>query len=281
MNIAQRNQQRIKDRIAKGEKVEHTAPDYNKAEQQSKGVNPAQRFKKSVLAKQVKALSHDLNSAENVELNKEYDIVKASLDGDIVTLKGLKTIAEKLAYKAHIIPNYLDYLQQYQAQGHNHPNGILSQVMVWLFDTEQFELAHQYAELAIEQGQKLPARFNTPNIQTFICDTLADYGAKQLKDKKPAPALQYAIDGLSKHWDVNPIPAGKVFATAGKLEFMAKNYQTAFDYCNKALELNERAGVKKLLSDITALLAGLKGKENSTKKGSKKGANAKTESESK
>lgn len=269
MNIAQRNQQRIKDRIAKGEKVEHTAPDYTKVEQKSKGVNPAQRFKKSVLAKQVKALSHDLNSAENVELNKEYDIVKASLDGDIVTLKGLKTIAEKLAYKAHIIPNYLDYLQQYQAQGHNHPNGILSQVMVWLFDTEQFELAHQYAELAIEQGQKLPARFNTPNIQTFICDTLADYGAKQLKAKKPAPALQYAIDGLSKHWDVNPIPAGKVFATAGKLEFMAKNYQTAFDYCTKALELNERAGVKKLLSYITALLS------------VKDGKNAKTESESK
>jgi hypothetical protein len=254
VNIAQRNQAKIKAKIAAGETVTLAAPDYATTNQVS-GANPAQRFREKVLTKAVRTQRKEIDSQGNSELNKEYDIIKASLDGDLVTLKGLNTIAKKLAYKAHIIPNYLGYLETYVAEEHEHPNGILSQLVVWFFDTQQFELAQHYAEVAIAQGQKLPARFKTPNFETFICDTLCDYATEQLKAKQPAPALQYAIDGLNKDWDVNPVPAGKIFAVAGKLASAAGELEKAVDYCAKALELNDRAGVKKLQNELIGQLA--------------------------
>jgi tetratricopeptide (TPR) repeat protein len=254
VNIAQRNQAKIKAKIAAGENVAIVAPNY--ADKQVSGANAAQRFREKVLAKAVRSQRKEIDSEGNSELNKEYDIIKASLDGDLVTLKGLKTIPKKLAYKAHVIPNYLGYLETFVAEEHEHPNGILSQVIVWLFDTQQFELAQKYADVALAQGQKLPARFKTPNFETFICDELCVYANNQLKNKQPAPALQYAIDGINNEWDVNKVLTGKIFVVAGKLAHAAGDLETAVDYFTKALEINDRAGVKKLRDELIGKLAG-------------------------
>ncbi len=50
-------------------------------------------------------------------------------------------------------------MQRYRESGLNHPNQVLMQVLVWLFDTEQFEAGLDLALFAIEQGQEMPARF--------------------------------------------------------------------------------------------------------------------------
>lgn len=254
MNIAQRNQAKIKARIAAGENVVAPTPDYNKISRAITG-NIAANNKQKVLAKQEQQKQQQLDSKENKTLVEEYDIIKASLEADLITLKSQKTIEKKKAYKEHIIPNYLDYLQQYLESGHNHPNGILSQVVVWLFDTEMFDLAIQYADFAIKQGQKLPTRFKTPNFETFICDELADYGSRQLKEKQPAPVLEFAIGGLQSGWDVNPIPAAKVYAIAAKVADQQGELDKCHNYCQSALELNDKAGVKKLLKEVIGKLA--------------------------
>jgi len=254
MNIAQRNQLKIKQRLAKGEKVVAPTPIYAGISQ-SLGGNAATNHQQKVRTAQQKQKINVLDSVENKTMNQEYDIIKASLEGDLITLKGLKTKLKKLEYKAHIIPNYLDYLKKYQESEHDHPNAILSQVVVWLFDCEQFELAFKYVTLAMQQGQKLPVRFTTPNFETFICDELSDYAIRQLKAEQPAPYIEFAIQGIQSGWDVNAIVKGKVFAMAGKLEMAAKNELGAHGYWTQALAFNDRAGVIKVLRDLTAKMA--------------------------
>ncbi|WP_102794285.1 phage terminase small subunit [Bowmanella denitrificans] len=251
MNIAQRRQAEIKAKLAAGEAVKIPAPNYGKQHQQVGG-NPAAKFRLNKLAEQEATRQQQQASQESAQT---YDIVKAALQGDINTLKNQKTIKEKLEYKAHILPQYLDYLQQYAQSGHNHPNEVLSQTVVWLFDCQQFDMAFVYANLAMQQKQKLPARFNTPNFETFICDSLADYSVAQRKAKQPAPALQFAIDGVQSGWDVHDIVKGKVLAEAAKNAEAESNWQQAFDYANAALEANDKAGVKGLLKNATAQLA--------------------------
>jgi hypothetical protein len=45
-----------------------------------------------------------------------------------------------------LLPKYQEYVQRYRESGLNFPNRVAVQVMVWLFDTAQFEDALELAD---------------------------------------------------------------------------------------------------------------------------------------
>ncbi|MGO1273377.1 MAG: phage terminase small subunit, partial [Pseudomonas helleri] len=109
------------------------------------------------------ALSSPANARKHLMLQE------AALDLDLQRLSDLKNLASKQSLKRdELLPKYQDYVQRYCESGLNFPNRILVQVMIWLFDTAEFEDGLELADFAIEQGQEMPERFKRRDIQTFV-----------------------------------------------------------------------------------------------------------------
>ena len=93
---------------------------------------------------------------------KHLALMNAALAEDCGRLSELNSLEARQRLKRdELLPKYLVYVQRYRESGLNHPNLVLMQVLVWLFDTEQFEQALELADFAIEQGQAMPCLLYT------------------------------------------------------------------------------------------------------------------------
>jgi hypothetical protein len=122
------------------------------------------------------ALSSPANARKHLLLQE------AALDQDLERLSAMKgaLAGRQLLKRDELLPKYQDYIQRYIESGLNFPNRILVQVMIWLFDTAQFDDALELADFAIEQGQQMPERFKRRDIQTFVADTVIDWAYEQV-----------------------------------------------------------------------------------------------------
>ncbi|MEA9343120.1 phage terminase small subunit, partial [Pseudomonas aeruginosa] len=72
-----------------------------------------------------------------------------ALDGDLERISAINSREERQRLKRdELLPKYLDYVQRYRAAGLSYPNPVLVQVLVWLFDTVQFEAGLELALFA-------------------------------------------------------------------------------------------------------------------------------------
>ena len=110
-----------------------------------------------------------------------------------------------------LLPKYLDYVQLYRDSGLNFPNSVVMQVLVWLFDTEQFDAGLDLANFAMEQDQQLPERFKR-NVPTFVADRLTQ---KQLFDRLSLATAPWQLLADKSEW-----PA--VFARLGELAIVKR-----------------------------------------------------------
>jgi hypothetical protein len=116
--------------------------------------------------------------------------MEASLDQDLQRLSDIKGLAGRQALKREeLLPKYQDFIQRYMDSGLVMPNRVLVQVMVWLFDTEQFEDGLALADFAIGQGQEMPERFKRRDVQTFVADAVIDWAYAEYN----APAQPGAV----------------------------------------------------------------------------------------
>jgi hypothetical protein len=128
------------------------------------------------------ALSSPANARKNLMLQE------AALDVDLARLSDLNNLASKQLLKRNeLLPKYQEYVQRYCESGLNFPNRVAVQVMVWLFDTAQFEDALELADFLMEQGQQMPERFRR-DIQTFVADAVYDWAlAEHTAQRSPEP----------------------------------------------------------------------------------------------
>lgn len=203
--------------------------------------------------------------SENIALDRpdvmaEFDLYKVAIDADLAQLKKLSDVADKAEYKAKAIEDneYMSYLNRYKNSGANHPNSVVTWLVIWLVDLGRWNTALEYLPMLIEQEQRLPTAFKTEDWQTFFIDQLYDEGAKHLAKGRDAIEQSQVMQLFShmaarfeqQEWVVNEAVGGKLFAMAAKLEAAAFNYGNAYSYCTKATALNEKAGVKKLAKEL-------------------------------
>ena len=79
-----------------------------------------------------------------------------------------------------LLPKYQEYVQRYLDSELIFPNPVMMQVLVWLFDTQQFTAGMELANVAMLQGQELPERFKR-NVQTFVADEVIDWAEAEYK----------------------------------------------------------------------------------------------------
>lgn len=186
---------------------------------------------------------------------KHLALMTTALAEDCARLSDLDSIAERQRLKREeLLPKYLDYVQRYRESGLNHPNPVLMQVLVWLFDTEQFEPALELADFARQQGQVMPERFRR-NIQTFVADTVIEWAESEHKAKRsPEPYLTRLLPQVDGEWKLfERIPA-RYHKLLGDIAMDQEQWATAITHFERATELYPEIGVKTRLGDANKAL---------------------------
>ncbi|EQM70958.1 phage terminase small subunit [Pseudomonas tohonis] len=133
-----------------------------------------------------------LTSQANAQ--KHLALQVAALDVDLERLSTFDSHEHRrLIKRDELLPKYLPYVQRYRESGLNYPNPVVANVLVWLFDTFQFEQGLELALFCIGQGQALPERFDR-TVPTFVADTVIDWAEAEFKaGRSPEPYLSHFL----------------------------------------------------------------------------------------
>lgn len=181
---------------------------------------------------------------------------QSALAIDLERIKNETTLEGKARVKAVALPTYLGFALDYLEKGHNYPNDVAVQVMVWLLDVGDIERGLNAALTLIKQGQKMPARFNR-GMAEFVCDFIYDWANEQLKAGHSAsPYVDDLIAAAeTDNWALNPLFLSKLYVILAKHKKHSGEYEQALALCNKAEAINpEKAGVKGLKTELKKLI---------------------------
>ena len=197
------------------------------------------------------ALSSPANARKHLLLQE------AALDLDLERLSKLNNLASKQALKREeLLPKYQEYVQRYCESGMNFPNRVLVQVMVWLFDTVQFEDGLELADFAIAQGQQMPERFKRRDIQTFVADVVSDWAyAEYNANRSPEPYLSDLLPRVDGEWDLTEQIPSKYHKLIGMRAQDAQEWETAIKHLERSTELHAAAGNNTRLDKCRKALA--------------------------
>lgn len=175
---------------------------------------------------------------------KHLLLQEAALDQDLERLSAIKGLAGRQTLKRdELLPKYQDYVQRYCESGLNIPNRVLVQVMVWLFDTAQFEDGLELADFAIEQGQEMPERFKRRDIQTFVADAVIEWAYDEYTAKRsPEPYLSNLLPRVDGEWDLTEQIPSKYHKLIGIRAMEAEQWETALFHLERSTELYSKAG---------------------------------------
>ncbi|WP_281222111.1 phage terminase small subunit [Photobacterium sanguinicancri] len=141
-----------------------------------------------------------------------------ALEEDIKRLKQLDRIADKITMKRdELLPKYRPYVERYLEEGDVFTNQVFAHVVIWLFDTELFDQAIEWALLCIEQGQPTPdnVKRNWPH---FIADSILVWCEKQAEQGNSVePYCSDVFEKVRKDWRLNEKLTAKWFKFCGLL----------------------------------------------------------------
>ena len=183
-----------------------------------------------------------LSSPANAK--KHLLLMEASLDQDLQRLSDIKGLAGRQALKREeLLPKYQDFIQRYMDSGLVMPNRVLVQVMVWLFDIEQFEDGLALADFAIGQGQEMPERFKRRDVQTFVADAVIDWAyAEYNAQRSPEPYLSDLLPRVDGEWELTEQIPSKYHKLIGMRAMEAEQWETALQHLERSTELYAKAG---------------------------------------
>ena len=183
-----------------------------------------------------------LSSPANAK--KHLLLMEASLDQDLQRLSDIKGLAGRQALKREeLLPKYQDFIQRYMDSVLVMPNRVLVQVMVWLFDTEQFEDGLALADFAIGQGQEMPERFKRRDVQTFVADAVIDWAyAEYNAQRSPEPYLSDLLPRVDGEWELTEQIPSKYHKLIGMRAMEAEQWETALQHLERSTELYAKAG---------------------------------------
>ncbi|MHC8315711.1 phage terminase small subunit [Pseudomonas sp. LB3P31] len=204
----------------------------------AEGPAAARADAESVAYSSATALSSPANAKKHLKLMED------AMAQDLERLSSMDNHGlRQLLKRDELLPKYLDYVQRYRDSGLSFPNSVVMQVLVWLFDTEQFEAGFDLAGFAMEQGQAMPERFKR-NVQTFVADAVIDWAEAEYKAKRsPEPYLTNLLPLVDGEWKLfDRIPA-RYHKQIGILALDQRDFAKAITHFERAEALYEGIGV--------------------------------------
>ncbi|WP_289283316.1 MULTISPECIES: phage terminase small subunit [unclassified Methylophaga] len=176
---------------------------------------------------------------------------QAALQTDVQRLSTKDTIEDKAAMKKELLPNYMPFVEDYMANGHDYPNSVAVMMMVWLFDIGDIEQGlHLGFYLVKTPKQTMPHGFSS-TMETFICDYTYDWASAQIKEEKTAsPYLDNLVKVLlDAKWELAMPVKSKMLNMMAKNAFLKGEFKACVSWCEATQKVNpEGHGTKTLMS---------------------------------
>lgn len=196
------------------------------------------------------ALSSPANAKKHLKLMEDA----LAQDLDRVSAINSRELRQQLK-RDELLPKYLDYVQRYRDSGLSFPNSVVVQVLVWLFDTVQFEAGLDLANFAIEQNQPMPERFKR-DVPTFVADAVIEWAeAEQKAGRSPEPYVSDLLPRVDGEWQLTEQIPAKYHKLLGIRALDAREWAKAISHFERATELHAAVGVGTRLEGARKALA--------------------------
>ena len=203
--------------------------------------SPAQRHYERVSAELAAASAAP---GESLAGASAYELMLAKLATDRRRLKAIQSIERKIDVKrAELLPEYVDYVAGALSGGRGAQDDVLTTVMIWRVDAGDFAGALDIARYALTHRMTLPDQYDRP-LATAIAEEFAQaaLAAFKLGDKFDACQLAEVMT-LTQSADMHDQVRAKLHKALGKA-LQETDQTAALDHLRRALQLDERAGVK-------------------------------------
>jgi len=183
-----------------------------------------------------------LNSPANAK--KHLQLMVDAMNVDLERISGIDSRELRQQLKRdELLPKYQEYVQRYLDSKLIFPNPVMMQVLVWLFDTQQFTAGVELANVAMEQEQVLPERFRR-NVQTFVADEVIDWAEAEYKAGRSfEPYVSDLLPRVDGEWNLfERIPA-RFHKLLGLVSLDLEEWPQAIAHFERAVALYQEIGV--------------------------------------
>ena len=196
------------------------------------------------------ALSSPANAKKHLKLMEDA----LAQDLERVSAINSRELRQQLK-RDELLPKYLDYVQRYRDSGLSFPNSVVMQVLVWLFDTVQFEAGLDLANFAMEQNQPMPERFKR-DVPTFVADAVIEWAeAEQKAGRSPEPYVSDLLPRVDGEWQLTEQIPAKYHKLLGIRALDAREWTKAITHFERATQLHDGIGVGTRLEGARKALA--------------------------
>ncbi|MFL9898539.1 phage terminase small subunit [Paraburkholderia fungorum] len=224
--------------------------------------SPAQRHYERVSAELAAASAAP---GESLAGASAYELMLAKLATDRRRLKAIQSIERKIDVKrAELLPEYVDYVAGALSGGRGAQDDVLTTVMIWRVDAGDFAGALDIARYALAHRMTLPDQYDRP-LATAIAEEFAQaaLAAFKLGDEFDAGQLAEVMT-LTESADMHDQVRAKLHKALGKA-LQDADRTAALDHLRRALQLDERAGVKQDIARLETELSDAAGTKASRK----------------
>ncbi|WP_230402493.1 phage terminase small subunit [Plesiomonas shigelloides] len=148
---------------------------------------------------------------------KESQHIKLiALENDIKRLRSMERIVDRIEMKrTELLPKWLPHAQEYLEGNRVYQNPILVYCIIWLLDTQQFEQALNWTDIAIEQGQETPPNIKS-KLPTFVASTVLEWAEREAEAGRSVhPYFDRVFDKVRNIWKINERLGARYYKFAG------------------------------------------------------------------
>ena len=207
------------------------------------------------------AVDSAAQSATVQQHGTDYEVLCIALTNDVNKIRAFPNFELKAEYKRDVfLPKWMPFVEEYLAKGIVYQNDYLAYCIIYSFDVGDFDTALRLADLAIKQNQSLPERFKS-TLPTFVANQIYDWTDKTASaGYSVEPYFSQTFKNVATQWKLHEIVTAKWLKLAaalllrspqGKVQASgiddAETLVLAIQLCNRAFQLNQKAGVKNMI----------------------------------
>lgn len=208
-----------------------------------------------------------------VATGSQHELMLAQLHAHMRQLKDIQATEKKVEAKRLLLPEYMEYLDGVLEADAGVQDPVVTTMLVWLLDVGQWQQALDVAAYCLRHDLQLPDRFNR-NVPTLLLDEVSEAALKGQLQGVNALVVLSKVDELTRELDAHDQARAKLhkaigWAAMGKTatqdlsadeikQLELDKAHIALQHLQRAMALNDKAGVKK---DVERLAARLKKKQ--------------------
>jgi len=196
------------------------------------------------------ALEGAVNPADQNKAMNNYELMLKLLHEHKRRLKTVQSSERKAKVKAQFIPEYRDYLAGVIHAGTGQQNDVLTTVMLWCIDAGEYSQGLDLAEYVLTHEIDMPDQYER-TAPTLVTEEVANQALKFIDSETPV-AIEHLerVSNMVAELDIYDQVRAKLMKAMG-ITYGKNGYnERAIAHLKKALELDEKSGVKKLIQEF-------------------------------